>query len=99
ERVGQILKEVTIGDDLLEEQHIRVVNMVTEYADAFALTLSEVLPVDFVTHKLHVNPLTPLPTKVYQKLLTAEQKSWFYGKVDEMEAAGIIARVRADEVR
>ncbi|KIJ47077.1 hypothetical protein M422DRAFT_164426, partial [Sphaerobolus stellatus SS14] len=99
ERVEQILKEVTIGDDLSEEQLSRVIDMIKEYANTFALTLSEVLPVDFVMHKLHINPSVPLPTKVHQKPLTTKQKPWFYGKIDGMEAAGIVVRVRADEVK
>ncbi|KIJ40351.1 hypothetical protein M422DRAFT_173999, partial [Sphaerobolus stellatus SS14] len=99
ERVSQILREVSIGEDLSTEQRTEVTNLITEYADVFAHSLSEMLPVDFMTHKLNVDPSVPLPTKVNQKPLTAEQKPWYYSKIDEMEAAGIITRVRADEVR
>ncbi|KIJ33909.1 hypothetical protein M422DRAFT_142687, partial [Sphaerobolus stellatus SS14] len=99
EWVDQILKEVNIGEDLSNEQCTEVVNLVTEFADVFALTLAKVLLVNFTTHKLHINPSIPLPTKVNQKPLMAEQKLWYYRKIEEMEEAGIIAHVKANQVR
>ncbi|KAF8586351.1 hypothetical protein K439DRAFT_1341164, partial [Ramaria rubella] len=92
-RVAKILTEVTIGDDLTPEQLACITAMVHEYADIFALNLSEVIPVNFTKHKLYIDPTIPLPMKAYQKPLTAAQKPWFYGKIDEMEGAGVIAHV------
>lgn len=70
-----------------------------EYADVFALNLSEVLPVDFIKHKLNVNPMVTLPTKTYQKPLTPAQKLWYYAKIDKMERAGVVTRVCTDQVK
>ena len=98
-RVAQVLKEVTIGNDLTPSQRTQVEELVQIYADVFALSLSKVLPVFFIQHKLHVNPTVKLPTKVYQKPLMAAQKPWYYGKIDEMESVGIITWVWVDQVK
>ena len=89
----------TIGSDLTPAQRTQVEELVQTYADVFALSLSEVLPVSFIQHKLHVDPTVKLPTKVYQKPLMAAQKPWYYGKIDEMESVGIITWVQADQVK
>ncbi|KAF8584367.1 hypothetical protein K439DRAFT_1346356, partial [Ramaria rubella] len=92
-RVAKILTEVMIGDDLTPEQLARITAMVHEYADIFALNLSEVIPVNFAKYKLYIDPTIPLPMKAYQKPLMAAQKPWFYGKINEMEGTGVIARM------
>ena len=42
ERVDAVLAELTIGDDLTEEQCVSIVNLLREFADCFALSMSEV---------------------------------------------------------
>ncbi|KII83900.1 hypothetical protein PLICRDRAFT_118607, partial [Plicaturopsis crispa FD-325 SS-3] len=100
ERVQKILDNVSIGADITAAQRREVQETLAEFADVFALDLAEVLPVDFVTHKLNVDPDAKLPrTRASQPGLTAAQKSWYYDKLDEMEKAGIVARVQSDFVK
>ena len=61
ERVERILKAVTIGDMVMEEQRIEVEELVRQYADVFTLDVGEVLPVDWASHKLNVDPKARLP--------------------------------------
>ena len=61
ERVERILKAVTIGDMVTEEQRIEIEELVRQYADVFALDVGEVLPVDWASHKLNVDPKARLP--------------------------------------
>ena len=61
-----ILEKVTIGTDLSSEQRTAVTNLLREYLDIFALSLSEVFPVDFTQHKLNIDPGITLPKKVHQ---------------------------------
>ncbi|KAJ7236540.1 hypothetical protein C8J57DRAFT_1059256, partial [Mycena rebaudengoi] len=98
-RLKRILKKINIGDAITPEQRERVVGVLERYGDCYAEDVKEVLPVNFVTHKLHVDPGTELPTRVAQPPLTEPQKIWYYGMVDEMEAGGIIARVHSDYVK
>ncbi|KAG1794986.1 hypothetical protein EV424DRAFT_1353660 [Suillus variegatus] len=51
-QVKEILKLVTVGEDLMEEQRERVRGFIAQHADTFALTVKEVFPVDFKSFKL-----------------------------------------------
>jgi hypothetical protein len=54
--VQEILNAVEIGEDLSDDQKEQVRSLVREYADVFALSLSEVLYVDWYKHKLNFEP-------------------------------------------
>ena len=73
-RVQEILKAVEIGPDLTEEQREQVSSLVREYADVFALSLSEVLYVDWYKHKINIDPEQVFPTKINQRPITEGQK-------------------------
>ena len=62
DRVQEILAKIEIGEDLSEEQKGHVKSLIREYADVFALSLSEVQFVDWYTHKLHIEPEAKFPT-------------------------------------
>ncbi|KIJ27674.1 hypothetical protein M422DRAFT_190753, partial [Sphaerobolus stellatus SS14] len=81
---------IEIGSDLNNEQRTAVLDLVREFADTFALSLAEVIPVVFMKHKLHVDPSVTLPTKVSQHPITEAQKEWCNRILDDMEAAEII---------
>ena len=98
-RVQEILTKIDIGEDLSVEQKGRVQSLIREYADVFALSLSEVQFVDWYTHKLHIEPETKFPTRVNQRPVTEVQKKWFNEILDEMEAAYIIQRVPGDFIK
>jgi hypothetical protein len=90
-RIQEILVKIEIGEDLSEEQKGHVKSLICEYADVFALSLSEVQFVDWYTHKLHIEPgETKFPTRVNQRPVTEVQKKWFNEILDDMEAAHVI---------
>ncbi|KDQ19205.1 hypothetical protein BOTBODRAFT_90374, partial [Botryobasidium botryosum FD-172 SS1] len=98
-RVKKILKMVQISDDLMEEQRREVQALIAEFADVFALSLKEVLPVDFIEHKLNVDKSVKLPKRVHQRPLTDAQHKWYTEVIDDMEVAGIISRIPPEEVK
>jgi hypothetical protein len=63
-RVAEILKQVTIGPDLSEDQQKQVQTLIAHYADCFALSVREVLPIPGVEHQIHVPPNVAFPKKV-----------------------------------
>ncbi|KIJ43137.1 hypothetical protein M422DRAFT_170291 [Sphaerobolus stellatus SS14] len=89
-RVEEILSKIEIGDDLSEKQRTKVIDLVREFADTFALSLAEVVPVDFMKHKLNVQPGVTLPKKVNQRPVTEAQREWYSNILDDMEATEII---------
>ncbi|KIJ43021.1 hypothetical protein M422DRAFT_93378, partial [Sphaerobolus stellatus SS14] len=99
ERVEEIISRINIGLDLINEQCEEVLNLVHEFADMFALSLVEVIPVDFMRHKLHVDPKVTLPTKVNQWPVTGAQCEWYNKILDDMESAEIIQRVPAEFIK
>ncbi|KAF8068832.1 hypothetical protein FPV67DRAFT_1415511, partial [Lyophyllum atratum] len=92
-RVEEILQKIDIGPDLTEGQREQVRSLVREYADVFALSLSEVLPVDWYKHKLNIKPDVKFPTRINQRPITEAQKSWFNEILDDMEKSYIIQKV------
>lgn len=93
ERVQRVLKALKIGDDLSGEQREAVVNLVREFADVFALSLTEIQPVEFIQHALNLPPGIKGPRHAHQKQLTEPQLEWLYGILDDMEKASIIKKV------
>ena len=98
-RVQEILKAVEIGPDLTEEQREQVSSLVREYADVFALSLSEVLYVDWYKHKINIDPEQVFPTKINQQPITEGQKEWFHNILDDMEKSYVIQKVPGDFIK
>ncbi|KAF5384125.1 hypothetical protein D9615_003277 [Tricholomella constricta] len=92
-RVEEILKQIDIGPDLNDDQREKVRDLIREYADVFALSLSEVFFVDWYKHKLNIPPDTKFPTRINQRPVTEAQKMWFSNILDDMETAHIIQKV------
>ena len=65
-----------------------VTNLLREYPDIFALSLSEVFPVDFAQHKLNIDPGITLPKKVHQRPITEPQWKFFTDIINDMEKGG-----------
>ncbi|KAG5633621.1 hypothetical protein H0H81_006479, partial [Sphagnurus paluster] len=99
ERVNEILSLVQIGMDLDEEQKASVQQLITEYADIFALSVSEVTTVEGAVHKLHIDKDAKFSTKVYQKPTTPPQKKYLHESIDAMLSAGIIEQCNPSEVK
>ena len=99
ERVKQILSEISIGPDTTVEERCEVENLIREFADCFALAMSEVNTVPGATHKLNIPPETKFRTKIPQRSMNPAQKEYLHAKVDEMVEAGIIAPIHPRDVR
>jgi transposase InsO family protein len=98
-RIQEILQAVEIGPDLSGEQREQVRALIQEYADVFALSLSEVLYVDWYKHKLNVEPNQTFPTRVSQRPMTEGQKEWFNNILDDMEKSFVIQKVPGDFIK
>ncbi|KJA13378.1 hypothetical protein HYPSUDRAFT_151665, partial [Hypholoma sublateritium FD-334 SS-4] len=99
ERVKRILSEVTIGADLSELQHEIVRNMIAEFADCFALEMSEVTPVHGAEHKLNLEPNAKFRTKPGQRPLSPPQKEYLNKVIDTMLKADIIRAIDFRDVK
>jgi hypothetical protein len=100
EQIDKILSKIEIGPDLTNTQRETVQSLICEYADVFALSLSEVLFVDWYKHKLNVNLDTgKLPTQISQRPVTEAQKTWFNEILDEMEKSFVIQKVPGDFIK
>ncbi|KAG1759922.1 hypothetical protein EDD22DRAFT_763161, partial [Suillus occidentalis] len=64
---------IQIGNNLSKDQKSKVSVQCEEFADMFALSVSEVYPVDFKMFKLHFPEDTTFRTKVNQQPLTPLQ--------------------------
>jgi hypothetical protein len=99
ERVEEILKQIKIGPDLSEEERGQVRKFLSEWADIFALSVSEVKRVKNASHHLNIPPGTTFSTKVGQKPLTPPQKRYLYESIDTMLKAGVIEQCLPDQVK
>ena len=99
ECVNAVLSELTIGDDVTEEQRISIDNLLHEFANCFALSMSEVTVVAGATHKLNIPEGTTFKKKVNQCPLSGPQKEYFNGVLDKILEAGIIAPINHSEVK
>jgi hypothetical protein len=61
-----IVKHVQYGKDLTPEELEQVKTLVTNYADIFACTLGEVLPVPGATHRLNIPEGTTFNLRAHQ---------------------------------
>ena len=99
ERVDEILKQVKIGPDLSTKEREQVRNLLSEWADVFALSVSEVKQVKDAVHRLDIAPGTTFSTKVNQKPLTPPQRKYVHESVDTMLKADIIEQCSPDQVK
>ncbi|KAF8221904.1 hypothetical protein L208DRAFT_1194484, partial [Tricholoma matsutake] len=99
ECVDAVLLELTIGDDLTQEQRVSIENLLREFSDCFALSMSEVTVVAGATHKLNVPEGTVFKTKVNQRPLSGPQKEYFNSVLDKMLEVGIIAPIDRNDVK
>jgi hypothetical protein len=99
ERIDAVLAELKLGSDLNDEQCISAVNLLREFADCFALSMSEVKAVPEANHKLNILEGTKFKTKVNQQLLTSPQKEYFNSVLDKMLNMGIIAPINHKDIK
>ena len=70
ECIDEILRLVTIGNDLSKDQNIKVHELISSFADMFALSVHEVHLVKDVVHWLNIHPDAVFSTKAHQRPLT-----------------------------
>jgi hypothetical protein len=98
-RVDAIIVTIHIGDDLSSEEKIIVRDLIKEYADCFALSISEVHHVLGAVHKINVPKDKVFNMKVHQRPLTPPQHTYLNSVLDQMLEAGIIVPIAADKVK
>ncbi|KAI0368531.1 hypothetical protein BV20DRAFT_948018, partial [Pilatotrama ljubarskyi] len=99
ERVKAIVDAISIGPDLTDKQRAIVRDLIAEFADCFALSVKEVLPVPGAIHKLNVPDTATFPRRVNQRLLTPPQREFVYKKIDELLEAGVIEPCEPSKVK
>src|SRR5882762_5174435 len=99
-RVAEILRLVAVGPDLTDEQTTKTKNLISEFADCFALSVSEVIAIPGATHKIHIPPGITFPKKIpHQRPLTEPQQKYLSNAIDELLAADIIKPIRPKDVK
>ena len=98
-RVEAILSEITIGQDLTPTQRESVRETIAEFAQCFALSMSEVTPVEGAAHRLDIPRDKQFRTKIGQRPQSPPQKEFFNGVIDKMLEAGIIRPINHQDVK
>jgi len=99
ERIARIVKEVTLGEDLAEQQRMQVQVVIMEFADCFALSMKEVNAIPGAVHRLNIPEGAKLQTKIPPRSYNPIQRAYLESKIDEMLDAGIIRRIHPRDVR
>ena len=100
ERVAEIQKLVAVGPDVTDEQSARARALIGEFADCFALSVSEVTAIPGAFHKMHIPPDVVFPKKIpHQRPLTDPQRRYLSKSIDELLKAGIIEAIRPEDVK
>jgi hypothetical protein len=99
ERVAAILAKVTIGHNLTPAQVETVQSLISEFAECFVLSMSEVTAVEGAAHRLDIPRDMQFRTKVNQRPQTPPQKEFFNGVIDKMLEAGIIRPIDHQDVK
>jgi hypothetical protein len=99
EHVQEILRLVTIGDDLTSDEQQKVYDLVESFADIFALSVNKVKIVEGAVHRLDIPKDTTFSMKVHQKPLTTPQCRYLYESIDKMLEAGVIELCKPEDVK
>ena len=98
-RVKEIQRQVEVGDNLTDAESTQVQALIAEFADVFALSVSEVKQVDGAVHRLNIEPDAKFSTKVHQKPLTPPQRRYLHEKLQGMLDADIIEPCEPGQVK
>ena len=97
--IDAVIAAIHIGKDLSHEETTIVRDLIKEYADCFALLLSEVYHVPGAVYKIDVPKDKVFKTKVHQRPLTPPQRTYLNSTLDRMLEAGITVPIVADKVK
>ena len=93
------MKYVSIGSDLSPGQHEKVISLLSEFADCFALSVGKVITIPGAKHHIHVPSGTTFPKRIpHQCQLTEVQKVYLSKLIDELLSADIIEPIRPEDV-
>ncbi|KAJ6542985.1 hypothetical protein B0H19DRAFT_957527, partial [Mycena capillaripes] len=98
-RVERIVESVRIGPDLTDAQRAEVQDLVAEYADVFALAISEVFPVAGAVYAPKILLDKKFSTKIHQRPLTRPQAEYLHEQVEVLERAGVIRPIHPRDVK
>lgn len=98
-RVAEGLRQVKIREDLTMEQRAAVEKLVAEWADVFALSISEVFPVENTVHTLDIPADATFSRKIHQKPLTLLQQQYLHARIDDMLTAGVLEQCEPGQVK
>ena len=89
-RVDYIVRNVQIGTDLMPGERKKVIDLLTEFADVFACSLSEVLPIPGAHIDLNIPEDVTLRTTVHQRPMNPPQRQFMSKWIDQMHNADLI---------
>ena len=98
-RVDAILNEITVGQDLTPAQHEAVRLLIAEFAECFALSMSEVTAVKGASLRLDIPRDRQFKTKVNQRPQSPPQKEFFNEVINKMLRADIIRPIAHRDVK
>ena len=99
ERIAEIVRLIKIGDDISPEERTVVEDLIKEFPDIFALSVSEVKHIPGATHRLEIPEGTTFNTKIKQRAMSPPQTAYFSNALDIMLEAGICAPIAAKDVK
>ncbi|KAG5650810.1 hypothetical protein H0H81_010959 [Sphagnurus paluster] len=99
ERIAEILRLIRIGPDTTDAQREQIRELISEFADCFALALSEVNAVPGYEHELNVPANAKLPLKPPSRSYNPAQRAYLEKSLDEMVEADIIQPIKPSEVQ
>ena len=97
--IAKIIDLVQIGKDITTAQCKEVRQLILEFADCFALSLSEVNLIPGAIHKLNIPEDTTFHMKILQRSFNPDQRAFMEAKVDEMLEAGIICPIYPEDIK
>ena len=98
-RVEAILAEITLGQDLTLSQREAVRQLIAEFAECFALSMSEVTTVEGASLRLDIPRDKKFRTKISQRPQSPPQKEFFNEVINKMLAADIIRPIAHQDVK
>jgi RNase H-like domain found in reverse transcriptase/Reverse transcriptase (RNA-dependent DNA polymerase) len=98
-RVAEIMRQITLGNDLSEDERTELEEFVKENADTFALSLSEVTPIPGAQVNLNVPETAKFNLRIHQRPLTPEQSRFYNERADEMLKAGLIEKAPPELIK
>ncbi|KIK32381.1 hypothetical protein CY34DRAFT_67248, partial [Suillus luteus UH-Slu-Lm8-n1] len=98
-RVAKILLEITIGDDITEDERVQLENFIQCNAEVFILSLKEVKLIPDAYLNLNVPEIATFNSRTHQRPLTPDQSRFLSVRVNNMLTARIIKKAPAELVK